>query len=120
VQPSHLAHSPDEPGAAPELIDVRQAANRVGRHPETVRRWIWSGRLAAKRDGRRLLVAQKDVDALVGVRGGASDGLAAWAERALAVLRSTDARGRGASAADLVLGDRAARSGAAEPGVAGP
>ena len=33
-----------------EKITVRQAAKECGRNPETIRRWIWSGKLAAIRD----------------------------------------------------------------------
>jgi hypothetical protein len=41
-----------------DMIDVRCAAALVRRHPETVRRWVWSGRLAAQRQGNRLLMAR--------------------------------------------------------------
>lgn len=34
----------------------------VGRRPETVRRWIRSGRLAARTDGRRRVVDPADLD----------------------------------------------------------
>jgi len=46
------------------LIDVRHAAVLVGRHPETIRRWVWSGRLAAQRRGRRLLVERSEVQSV--------------------------------------------------------
>ena len=39
-----------------ELISVRQAAVECGRNPETVRRWIWSGRLPAEKLGNQLFV----------------------------------------------------------------
>lgn len=93
-----------------ELLDIRRAASRIGCHPETVRRWVWSGRLAARRDGRRLLVARADVDALAAARGRTPDSLAAWSRRAISALQSAGAGGSGASAADLVIGDRAHRS----------
>jgi len=48
------------------LIDVRQAVVLVGRHPETIRRWIWSGRLAGQRRGRRLFVVTREVRAVAG------------------------------------------------------
>ena len=38
-----------------DFVDVRQAAALIGRHPETIRRWVWSGRIAARRRGNRLL-----------------------------------------------------------------
>ncbi len=45
----------DQRTDAEDLLDVRRAAALAGRHPETVRRWVWSGRLAARRQGNRLL-----------------------------------------------------------------
>jgi excisionase family DNA binding protein len=44
------------------VITVGEAASRVGRTPETVRRWIRSGRLPASRDRGRLLLDAGDVD----------------------------------------------------------
>lgn len=93
-----------------ELLDIRRAASVIGCHPETVRRWVWSGRLAARRDGRRLLFARADVDALAEVRGGAPASLASWSRRALSTMRSASPDGSGASAAELVLEDRDRRS----------
>src|SRR5262249_48370453 len=104
---------------APELVDIRQAAGLVGRHPETVRRWVWSGRLAATRRGSRLLVDRADGELLAGGggRGGGGGGavrsLAVWAERARKA-RETATCGSGRSAADLVIEDRAHRSPAHE------
>ncbi len=46
------------------MIGVAEAASRVGRSPETVRRWIRSGRLPASRDGRRLVLDVGDLDAV--------------------------------------------------------
>jgi excisionase family DNA binding protein len=37
-------------------IPVREAARRVRRSPETVRRWIWSGRLPATKRGNTYYV----------------------------------------------------------------
>lgn len=92
-----------------EVVDVRRAAVLVGRHPETVRRWVWSGRLAARRQGNRLLMSRAEVEAAAtGV--GAAVGLAAWAERARAAREAAGAGGSGRSAAELVIEDRADRS----------
>ena len=44
------------------VITVGEAANRVGRTPETVRRWIRNGRLPASRDRGRLLLEVSDLD----------------------------------------------------------
>jgi excisionase family DNA binding protein len=48
------------------MITVPEAAVRVGRNPETVRRWIRSGRLAATRVGTQLLVEERDLRAMTG------------------------------------------------------
>jgi excisionase family DNA binding protein len=37
--------------AAVDEVTVRQAARRAGRSEETIRRWIWSGRLPAVKRG---------------------------------------------------------------------
>jgi excisionase family DNA binding protein len=95
-----------------EMLDVRETARLAGRTPETVRRWIWSGRLAARRHGSRLLVSRDDVDQLIHSRPApARLTLAAWAaavdeQRQAGALGDTSAD---SSAADLVLDDRASR-----------
>lgn len=95
-----------------EMLDVREVARLARRTPETVRRWIWSGRLQARRHGNRLLVTRADLDDLMGTRpGDARMTLADWAAQQATVRRS-GALGRssaGASAADLVLADREGR-----------
>lgn len=91
-----------------EMVDVRRAALLIGRHPETVRRWVWSGRLSARREGNRLLVARRDVEALAD-GGRSSTTLAEWAGRAKA-SRVRREGGKTQSAAALVLDDRRERS----------
>ncbi len=93
--------------AREEMLDVRRAAVVAGRHPETIRRWIWSGRIAARREGNRLLVARGDVEAVAGSRETPAISLAAWADRA---REAAGASGSGDSAADLVIADRVDRS----------
>jgi excisionase family DNA binding protein len=102
---------PDPRERPDELVDMHRAAALTGRHPETVRRWIWSGRIAARREGRRLLVARQDVEALAGDRDRTAPGLAAWAERARRARPDAGVTGARASAAELVIEDRAGRSG---------
>ena len=97
-----------------DLIDVRGAAALVGRHPETIRRWVWSGRLAARREGRRLLMARADLEAVAASEGRTLASLAAWADRARSARVAAGRRGSGASAAELVIEDRAQRSGQGE------
>lgn len=93
--------------AANEMIDVRSAAALLRRHPETIRRWVWSGRLVAERHGNRLLIAREDVEAVAVSEGTAQLGLTAWADGARAVREAGGASG--SSAAELVLEDRARR-----------
>ena len=47
------------------MMTVPEAAKRVGRDPETVRRWIRSGKLPSKRVGTQHLVDEHDLAALV-------------------------------------------------------
>lgn len=98
------------PNSDLEMLDVRAAATLACRNPETVRRWVWSGRLAAQRRGRRILVARRDVEALAGggSRGGLS--LGEWARQAQTSRKAAGSGRGGRSAADLVLKDRAQRS----------
>lgn len=46
------------------MITVPEAARRVGKNPETVRRWIRAGRLRSEKVGTQHLVDEHDVDAL--------------------------------------------------------
>ncbi|MBA3300907.1 MAG: helix-turn-helix domain-containing protein [Thermoleophilaceae bacterium] len=97
-----------------DMIDVRGAAALVRRHPETVRRWVWSGRLAARRQGNRLLMVRADVEAIAASEGRALTSLAAWVDRARAVREAAEATVSGSSAAEFVIEDRAQRSRPAE------
>jgi len=45
------------------VLTVVEAAQRVGRDPETIRRWIRAGRLRARRAGNRQVVAEDDLEA---------------------------------------------------------
>lgn len=90
----------------PELVDIRQAASDSGRSAETVRRWIWSGKLAAAKRGNRLLIERAELERFLRERHEeAPVELAAWvAERAAAARSGEAAQG---SAAGLVLELRA-------------
>ena len=46
------------------MLTVPEAGKRVGRDPETVRRWIRSGKLRSQRIGTQYLLEEGDVDAL--------------------------------------------------------
>ena len=89
------------------MLTVRDAADEVGRTPETIRRWVWSGRLPASKRGNRLTVARDDLERVAG-RAFGSD-LAAWADQ-LAAQRAAGAQVETRSAADLVLADRRRRA----------
>ena len=93
------------------MLDVREAARVAGRTPETVRRWIWTGRLTARRHGTKLLVARQAIDELLRGDSAAPMSLADWAKRVDERRRAgvLGDRSEGASAADLVLSDRASR-----------
>ena len=96
-----------------EVLDVREAARLAHRSPETIRRWVWAGRLPARRRGNRLLLARADLEAIVVGNAAPSTApdLAEWAalvsrHRADGLLGESTADG---TARDLVLSDRAGR-----------
>ena len=100
---------------AGQEITVREAARRAHRSEETIRRWIWSGRLPAHKRGSRyridvahldrVAVAYDPPDAGPGANGASLgawlDDLDRWKEGLPAAA--------GLSAADLVIEDRRAR-----------
>jgi excisionase family DNA binding protein len=43
------------------MLTVPEAAKRVGRDPETVRRWIRSGKLRSQRIGTQHLIEEEDL-----------------------------------------------------------
>jgi excisionase family DNA binding protein len=46
------------------VLTVPQAAQRAQRNPETIRRWIRSGRLRAQRVGTQHIIDEADLDTL--------------------------------------------------------
>jgi hypothetical protein len=88
-------------------LDVKAAALLAGRTPETIRRWVWSGRLRARKQRNRLVMARRDVEALA--KGGERRqlSLAEWAKLAEAAMRARP--GPHESAADLVIEERRRR-----------
>lgn len=47
------------------MLTVPEAARRAGLHPETIRRWIRSGRLRSERVGTQHTVRADDLDGLL-------------------------------------------------------
>jgi excisionase family DNA binding protein len=97
-------------------ITVREAAQRAQRSEETIRRWIWSGRLPAHKRENSYRIDIADLDRLAVVYDPADDGHAAGRSESLgAWLDDLDHWKQGlsgaarASAADLVIEDRHAR-----------
>ncbi|MDP2920118.1 MAG: helix-turn-helix domain-containing protein [Dehalococcoidia bacterium] len=45
---------------AEDYITVREAAARSGKNPETIRRWIWSGKLSAEKIGNQLFIKKSE------------------------------------------------------------
>lgn len=93
-------------GPADELT-ILDAAALANRSPETVRRWVWSGRLGARKSGKRLLVARRELEALVDPREHPALSLREWANLAERALRAGSGPHR--SAADLVIEERRGR-----------
>jgi excisionase family DNA binding protein len=91
----------------PGTLTVREAADETGRTPETIRRWVWSGRLRAKKQGNRLVVARADLERAAGEASPST--LAAWRDR-LVAAKALERGHAQRSAADLVLADRRHRS----------
>jgi len=94
----------EQEGAA--KIGVREAAALVGRHPETVRRWVWSGRLKAIKSGNRLQMSPADVKAAAGAEEPRIT-LAEWTEEAARLRASYELpHDGGASALEILLEER--------------
>jgi excisionase family DNA binding protein len=101
--------------AAQELT-VRQAARRAGRSEETIRRWIWSGRLQAVKRGTSYRIdvvhleqVMAELDAGLPAHGTVpNSSLRAWLDEVEEWKRSVETT-PGPSALDLLLEDRRAR-----------
>jgi excisionase family DNA binding protein len=48
-------------GVTEKLVSVREAAKESERNMETVRRWIWAGRLPAQKLGNQLFIKKSDL-----------------------------------------------------------
>jgi excisionase family DNA binding protein len=47
------------------MLTVPEAARQSGRDPETIRRWIRSGKLRARKVGTQHVIEERDLDALL-------------------------------------------------------
>lgn len=47
---------------AEELVTVREVSKESGRNMETVRRWIWAGKLPAQKLGNQLFIKRSDFE----------------------------------------------------------
>jgi excisionase family DNA binding protein len=47
------------------MLTVPEAARRAGRDPETIRRWIRSGRLRARKIGTQHVIEENDLAAVI-------------------------------------------------------
>jgi excisionase family DNA binding protein len=101
-------------------ITVREAARRAHRSPETVRRWIWSGRLPAAKRGNTYYVDVAHLEGLVAEMDSFRHAaetvppgrLSAWLAELgqwRSGLAATGSPGAAETASDLVLEDRRAR-----------
>ncbi len=90
------------------MVDVREAAELSRRTPETIRRWVWTGRVQWVKNGNKLFVRRADVAAASGDAPGDELALTLreWVKRL-----PRDGGSTGVSARDLVLDDRDTRAG---------
>lgn len=51
----------DHPPRLPEAMGLEAAAKVIGRHPETLRRWIRSGRMSVVNPTREWVVTREEV-----------------------------------------------------------
>ena len=102
---------------AVEEITVQEAARRTGRSPETIRRWIWSGRLPAVKHGNTYYVDVVHLEGVavemgVIVHGSAEftpGDLGAWLGEVDEWKAGLRVGSRRQTASDLVIEDRHAR-----------
>ncbi len=79
-----------------QLISVREAAKECGRNTETVRRWIWAGKLPAEKLGNQLFIKRGDFAAYcreTAIREYKAEPKPDFLERAIAFQEKLKARG---------------------------
>ena len=83
-------------GTKDELISVREAARECGRNMETIRRWIWGGKLPAQKLGNQLFIKRSDFASFcreTAVRKYQAEPKPDFLERAIALRNRMKARG---------------------------
>lgn len=92
-----------------EMVDVHEAARLVGRSAETVRRWVWSGKVGAVKQGNKYFVPRAELPEAGPDGSPAAETLSlrSWAELAAHRRHRGHPEGTGR---DLVLDDRAERA----------
>lgn len=91
---------------------MREAARRVNRAEETIRRWIWAGKLPARKLGQSYHVREGDVDAVaarVPLPRESTLTLGEWVAQVRTWRAGNDVSPQ-AGAGQLVIEDRAQRS----------
>ena len=90
------------------MLTVRDAARRTGRNAETVRRWIWDGKLPARKIGNQLFVEEADLAQLAsGARERRFAEQAALVDELRAFQRELRERGRAPAGDTAELVERA-------------
>jgi excisionase family DNA binding protein len=101
--------------SATQEISVREAARRTGRSAETIRRWIWSGRLPATKRGNTYYVDVMHLEGVAVEMGTSSigpvplDDLGAWLAEVDRWKSGRPGTAVSQTASDLVIEDRRAR-----------
>ena len=79
-----------------ELISVREAAKECRRNMETIRRWIWGGKLPAEKLGNQLFIKRSDLTSFcreTATKKYRTDSKTDFLERAIALQKRIKARG---------------------------
>ena len=75
-----------------ELMTVKEAAKESSRNMETVRRWIWSGKLPAQKLGNQLFIKRPDWETFLNNTNKEKDTRFRFIERAKALRERIRAR----------------------------
>lgn len=85
------------------LITVPEAARKAKRNPETVRRWIWAGKLRSRKLGNQHMIEEEDLGRVLAEQAGSSD-KPSWEEwyRGLKALNARIDSSKLPSAAEMI------------------